>query len=76
MTFRNGLKSLLRPKDLVLVLIDHHPYQLVNLNSHEPQMVVNNATALAKAEGLRARSLHPAHGRGRCQHDDVAGIGG
>jgi nicotinamidase-related amidase len=49
MTFRNGLASLLRPEDSVLVLIDHQPYQLTNLNSHEPQMVVNNATALAKA---------------------------
>ncbi len=49
MTFRNGLPSLLRPEDSVLVLIDHQPYQLANLNSHEPQMVVNNATGLAKA---------------------------
>ena len=49
MTFRNGLASLLRPQDSVIVLIDHQPYQLANLNSHEPQMVVNNATALAKA---------------------------
>ncbi|GJE62201.1 hydrolase [Methylobacterium trifolii] len=49
MTFRNGLASLLRPEDSVVVLIDHQPYQLTNLNSHEPQMVVNNATALAKA---------------------------
>jgi nicotinamidase-related amidase len=49
MTPRNGLDSLLRPEDSVLVLIDHQPYQLANLNSHEPQMVVNNATALAKA---------------------------
>jgi nicotinamidase-related amidase len=49
MTFRNGLASLLRPEDSVLVLIDHQPYQLSNLNSHEPQMVVNNATGLAKA---------------------------
>jgi len=46
---RNGLESLLRPEDSVLVLIDHQPYQLTNVNSHEPQMVVNNATALAKA---------------------------
>ena len=45
MTIRNGLASLLRPEDSVLVLIDHQPYQLANLNSHEPQMVVNNATA-------------------------------
>ncbi|XAZ21576.1 hydrolase [Sinorhizobium sp. B11] len=49
MTFRNGLASLLRPEDSVLVLIDHQPYQLANLNSHDPQMVVNNSTALAKA---------------------------
>ncbi|NEH33128.1 isochorismatase family protein [Rhizobium leguminosarum] len=49
MTFRNGLASLLRPEDSVLVLIDHQPYQLTNVNSHDPQMVVNNVTALAKA---------------------------
>ncbi len=49
MSFRNGLSSLLRPQDSVLVLIDHQPYQLANLNSHEPQMVVNNTTGLAKA---------------------------
>jgi nicotinamidase-related amidase len=49
MTFRNGLASLLRPQDSVLVLIDHQPFQLANLNSHDPQMVVNNSAALAKA---------------------------
>jgi nicotinamidase-related amidase len=48
MTFRNGLDSLLRPEDSVLVLIDHQPYQLANLNSHDPHMVVNNVTGLAK----------------------------
>ena len=48
MTFRNGLVSLLRPEDSVLVLIDHQPYQLANLNSHDPQAVVNSTTALAK----------------------------
>ncbi|MBY5420949.1 hydrolase [Rhizobium johnstonii] len=48
MTFRNGLDSLLRPEDSVLVLIDHQPYQLTNVNSHDPQAVVNNTTALAK----------------------------
>ncbi|UPG92789.1 hydrolase [Luteibacter aegosomatissinici] len=48
MTFRNGLDSLLRPEDSVLVLIDHQPYQLANVNSHDPQAVVNNTTALAK----------------------------
>jgi nicotinamidase-related amidase len=44
-----GLNALMRPEDSVLVLIDHQPYQLANLNSHEPQMAVNNATGLAKA---------------------------
>ncbi len=48
MTFRKGLASLLRPEDSVLVLIDHQPYQLANLNSHEPQMVINNTAGLAK----------------------------
>ncbi|MFI8717485.1 isochorismatase family protein [Stenotrophomonas sp. NPDC077464] len=48
MSFRNGLDSLLRPEDSVLVLIDHQPYQLANLNSHDPHAVVNSATALAK----------------------------
>lgn len=48
MTFRNGLDSLLRPEDSVLVLIDHQPYQLTNLNSHDPHMAVNAAIALAK----------------------------
>lgn len=47
--FRNGLSSLLRPEDSVLVLIDHQPYQLSNLNSHDPHMAVNNAAGLAKA---------------------------
>ena len=49
MTFRNGLASLLRPEDSIVVLIDHQPFQLANLNSHEPQMVINNSAALAKA---------------------------
>ena len=49
MKLRNGLASLLRPEDSVLVLIDHQPYQLANVNSHEPQMVINNTAALAKA---------------------------
>ena len=49
MTFRNGLSSLLRPEDSVVVLIDHQPYQMANLNSHDPQMVINNTAALAKA---------------------------
>ena len=48
MTFRNGLASLLHPEDAVLLLIDHQAFQLTNVNSHDPQAVVNNVTALAK----------------------------
>lgn len=46
---RNGLDSLLRPEDSVLVLIDHQPFQLANLNSHLPSIVINNAAGLTKA---------------------------
>lgn len=49
MSFRNGLDSLLRPEDSVLVLIDHQPFQLANLNSHIPSVVVNNTAGLTKA---------------------------
>jgi nicotinamidase-related amidase len=49
MKFRNGLDSLLRPQDSVLVLIDHQPYQLANVNSHDPHAVVNASAGLAKA---------------------------
>jgi nicotinamidase-related amidase len=43
-----GLEALLTPANCVLVLIDHQPFQLANVNSHEPTMVMNNVTALAK----------------------------
>ena len=43
-----GLNALLTPENCVLLLIDHQPFQLANVNSHEPTMVVNNVTALAK----------------------------
>jgi nicotinamidase-related amidase len=49
MSFRNGFASLLRPEDSVLVLIDHQPFQLANLNSHLPRDVVANAAGLTKA---------------------------
>ena len=44
-----GLEALLTPENCVLLLIDHQPSQLANVNSHEPTMVINNVTALAKA---------------------------
>src|SRR6266705_4904682 len=43
-----GLDALLTPDNCVVVLIDHQPFQLANVNSHEPTMVINNVTALAK----------------------------
>lgn len=43
-----GLEALLTPENCVLVLIDHQAFQLANLNSHEPTMVINNVTGLAK----------------------------
>jgi nicotinamidase-related amidase len=35
-----------------LVLIDHQPFQLTNVNSHDPHMAVNAAVGLAKAAKL------------------------
>src|SRR6266403_2954693 len=43
-----GLEALLTPDNCILVLIDHQPFQLANVNSHEPTMVMNNVAALAK----------------------------
>ena len=50
-----GLEALLTPDNCVLVLIDHQPFQLANVNSHEPTMVINNTIGLAmtaKAYGI------------------------
>jgi nicotinamidase-related amidase len=43
-----GLDALLTPENCTLLLIDHQPSQLANVNSHEPTMVINNVTALAR----------------------------
>src|ERR1700738_803054 len=43
-----GLDALLTPENCALVLIDHQPFQLANVNSHDPTIVINNVTALAK----------------------------
>src|SRR5690349_22895046 len=47
-----GLDALLTPENCVLLLIDHQPFQLANVNSHDPTMVINNVTALAKVAKL------------------------
>jgi nicotinamidase-related amidase len=43
-----GLDALLTPENCVVLLIDHQPSQLANVNSHEPTMVINNVTGLAR----------------------------
>src|SRR5262245_17743213 len=45
---KTGLEALLTPRDSVLLLIDHQPFQFANLHSHEPTMIVNNVIGLAK----------------------------
>ncbi|MBO1073753.1 hydrolase [Roseomonas marmotae] len=48
MNARTGLGALLRPKDSIVLLIDHQAFQIANLHSHEPTMVINNTVGLAK----------------------------
>src|ERR1700751_4880968 len=43
-----GLDALLTPENCVVLLIDHQPFQLANVNSHDPTIVIHNVTALAK----------------------------
>ncbi len=46
---KTGLEALLRPEDSIVVLIDHQPFQFANLHSHEPTMIINAVTGLAKS---------------------------
>src|SRR5258707_2522585 len=43
-----GLDALLTPESCVFLLIDHQPFQLANVNSHDRTIVIHNVTALAK----------------------------
>ena len=43
-----GLDALVTPENCVLLLIDHQPFQLSNVNSHDPTLVIHNVTALAQ----------------------------
>src|ERR1700758_2840528 len=43
-----GLNALLTPENCVLLLIHHQPFQLANVHSHDPTMVINNVTGLAR----------------------------
>jgi nicotinamidase-related amidase len=47
-----GLNALLTPENSALLLIDHQGAQFANLHSHEPQLVANDAIALAKTAKL------------------------
>jgi hypothetical protein len=63
-----GLEALLTPDNCVVVLIDHQPFQLANVNCHEPTMVINNAIGLAmtaKAYGS-AEAPPDLYSRGKC----------
>jgi nicotinamidase-related amidase len=44
----SGLDALLTPEESVLILVDHQAFQFANMHSHEPQLVVGNAVALAR----------------------------
>ena len=43
-----GLDALLTPENCTVLLIDHQPSHLANVNSHDPTLVINNVTTLAK----------------------------
>jgi len=43
-----GLDALLTPENCGFLLIDHQPFQLANVNSHDPTIVIHNVTGLAK----------------------------
>jgi len=44
-----GLDALLTPDNCCLVLIDHQPFQMAGLRSHDTQSMINNVVGLAKS---------------------------
>src|SRR5260370_23786312 len=42
------LPALLTPESSVVLLIDHQPFQIASINSHEPTMIANNVAGLAE----------------------------
>jgi nicotinamidase-related amidase len=44
-----GLGSLLTPDTCALLLIDHQPFQVAGLRSHDLASMINNVAGLAKA---------------------------
>src|SRR5437870_4594971 len=47
-----GLDALLTPRNCVLVLIDHQPFQFAGQRSHDTQTIINNVVGLAKSAKL------------------------
>jgi len=74
-----GLGALLTPKDSVLILIDHQPFQFANLHIHEPTMVSRTRLWIVHADLRRSAPLPGRHERsvdwGRaeptCERNDV-----
>jgi nicotinamidase-related amidase len=48
-TSKAGLGALLAPDNCVLMLIDHQPFQIAGLRSHDTQSMINNVVGLAKS---------------------------
>ena len=72
-----GLGALLTPENCAVLLIDHQPSQLANVNSHEPTMVINNVTALAKtAKAYGVPTILTTISRETRRGDFPAGPGG
>src|SRR6266404_9439617 len=43
-----GLPALLTPDNSIVLLIDHQPFQIASINSHERRMIANNVAGLAE----------------------------
>jgi hypothetical protein len=72
-----GLDALLTPENCTLLLIDHQPSQLANVNSHDPTIVINNVTALAKTRESVRRPDHSHHNQLEARWRNLqAGSGG
>jgi nicotinamidase-related amidase len=44
-----GIEALLTPDNCALILIDHQPFQVAGLRSHDTQTMINNVVGLTKA---------------------------
>jgi nicotinamidase-related amidase len=47
-----GLEGMLTPDNCCLILIDHQPFQVSGVGSHDPALMINNVVQLAKAAKL------------------------